>query len=135
MNTPRSKHTLYRLYNDICRKKLKWLKTRLSWKRKEMDLKTEVQKNSHSLFWVWEFSKKAVLVCFIFYIVTQAYSMAVMVIYCDFTHLGELIDTAGELVRDCVFGYLMKSCFEHVSQNIWPERNDETDDDSDGIVG
>ena len=69
MDTPKKKYTIRNLYNRIQANRLKNLKLRLNWKKKIIDLKTELQKDSHSLFWVWEFSKKAVLICFIFYVI------------------------------------------------------------------
>lgn len=100
-----------------------------------------VQKNSHSLLWVWEFSKKAVMICFFFYMVVQIYSMTVMVIFQDFTYLGELITTTGNLVENCVFMYLVKAGIEN-GVKIWQqhkfeaeEANTEEDTEPDGPVG
>ena len=132
MDTPKRKYTIRNLYNRIQTKRLKNLKLRLKWKKKIIDLKTELQKNSHSLFWVWEFSKKAVLICFIFYVIIQVYSMVVMVKYCDFTHLGELIDKTGEIVQNCVFGYLVKAGVENVGKIFTSRTSNETYDEASG---
>ena len=70
------------------------------------------------LSWIWEFSKKAVLICLTFYVIVQIYSMAVMVIFCDFSNLGILIEKTGDLVETCVFGYLIKAGFENFGK-IW----------------
>lgn len=93
-----------------------------------------------SLLWVHEFSKKAILICFLFYIVVQVYSMAVMVIFYDFTHLGDLINKTGEIVENCVFAYLIKSGVENVPKIICSMKkkeseNDSFTDDSDEAVG
>lgn len=132
MDTPKRKYTIRNLYNRIQTKRLKNLKLRLNWKKKIIDLKTELQKDSHSLFWVWEFSKKAVLICFIFYVIIQVYSMVVMVKYCDFTHLGELIDKTGEIVQNCVFGYLVKAGVENVGKIFTSRTSNETYDEASG---
>ena len=132
MDTPKKKYTIRNLYNRIQTKRLKNLKLRLNWKKKIIDLKTELQKDSHSLFWVWEFSKKAVLICFIFYVIVQVYSMVVMVKYCDFTHLGELIDKTGEIVQNCVFGYLVKAGVENVGKIFTSRNPNETYDEASG---
>ena len=100
------------------KKRLSNLRKRLKWKKKEMDLRSEMHKNSHSLFWVWEFSKKAVLICFIFYVIVQLYSMVVMVKYYDFTNLGILIEQTGQIVQNCVFGYLIKAGIENVGKIV-----------------
>ena len=83
-----------------------------------MEWLAEIQKSSHSLLWVWEFSKKAVLICFIFYVIVQVYSMYVMLAYMDFSHLGELITETGEIVQNCVFAYLIKAGLENAGK-IW----------------
>lgn len=122
MNTPN-------LYDIFRKKRLSNLRKRLKWKKKEMDLRADMQKNSHSLFWVWEFSKKAVLICFVFYIIVQVYSMVVMVKYYDFTNLGILIEQTGQIVQNCVFGYLIKSGIENIGKIV------KTNPDDDEPVG
>jgi len=115
------------LFRAIQRERLASLKRRLARKKQINELKAEVQLSSHSLLWVWEFSKKAVLICFIFYIIVQFYAMTVMIVYCDFTYLGELLIQAGQIVRDCVFGYLIKSGLENLAK-IWFQ-NKQTNED------
>lgn len=132
MDTHEKKFSLHYFLNTLRRKRLKHLKSRLGWKKKEFELKSELQTSSHSLFWVWEFSKKAVLICFSFYILVQVYAMVVMVKYYDFTHLGELINQTGEIVQNCVFGYLIKAGFENVGKIFC---SNDSDDDSDEAVG
>lgn len=107
-------------YNKLYEKRLKRLNIKLYWKQEEQRLRSEVQKNSHSLLWIWEFSKKAVMICFFFYMIVQIYSMSVMVIYQDFTYLGELITKTGNLVENCVFMYLIKAGFEN-GVKIWQQ--------------
>lgn len=128
-------------YNKLYEKRLKRLNVKLYWKQEEQRLRSEVQKNSHSLLWVWEFSKKAVMICFFFYMIVQLYSMSVMVIYQDFTYLSELITTTGNLVENCVFMYLVKAGLEN-GVKIWQQHkanksDAETTDDTepDGPVG
>lgn len=132
---------LTELYNKLYEKRLKRLNVKLYWKQEEQRLRSEVQKNSHSLLWIWEFSKKAVMICFFFYMIVQIYSMSVMVIYQDFTYLGELIVTTGNLVENCVFMYLIKAGLEN-GVKIWQqhkanksEAETTEDTESDGPVG
>lgn len=107
------------------------LERRLLLKKKTMELKSQLHANSHSLLWVWEFSKKAVLICFIFYVIVQVYAMSVMVIFSDFSYLGDLINKTGEIVENCVFAYLVKAGLENIPK-IWlgskvkQEEEDET---------
>lgn len=112
MNTPEG------FFARLRQKRLDNLTARLQFKKQENDIRNELQRNSHSLLWVWEFSKKAVLICFLFYVIVQIYSMAVMFYYCDFTSLGELINQTGEIVRDCVFAYLIKAGIENTGKII-----------------
>lgn len=121
---------LSKFIDKIRRKKLSHLKKTMNWKKKEM----EIKKNSTSLLWVWEFSKKAVLICFSFYVVVQVYSMVVMVKYYDFTHLGELIDQTGQIVQNCVFAYLAKSGIENFGKIFYSHKQESTNE-SDETVG
>lgn len=132
---------LTELYNKFYEKRLKRLNVKLYWKQEEQRLLSEVQKNSHSLLWIWEFSKKAVMICFFFYMIVQIYSMSIMVIHQDFTYLGELITTTGNLVENCVFMYLIKAGLEN-GVKIWQQHKAnkseaETTEDTeyDGPVG
>lgn len=100
--------------DKIRKKRLSRLESKLFWEEKKAKLKEKMHKASHSLLWVWEFSKKAVMVCFGLCIITWIFAIGVMVIYQDFTYLGELIISAKEILRDCVFAYFIKSGVENV---------------------
>lgn len=115
MNTPKG-NILTQLADKISARRLERLASRMQYKNKEMELKAAFQKNSHSLLWVWEFSKKAVLICFVFYMIVQVYAMVVMVKYCDFTYLSDLINQAGEILKECVFAYLIKAGVENIGK-------------------
>lgn len=129
--------SIYRDFlNRFYKKRLSRLRLRLYWKRREMDLKTTIQKNSHSLIWVWEFSKKAVLICFIFYVIVQIYAMVVMVIFHDFTYLGELINQTGQIVQNCVFAYLVKAGVENLGKIFFSrekKESEEMEDDNEPV--
>lgn len=114
-----------KLYNKLQKNRLDHLKVRLEWKKKAFEAKANMHNNSHSLLWVWEFSKKAVLICFAFYMIVQVYSMIVMIVTQDFTHLGELINQTGQIVQNCVFGYLIKAGLENVGKIFRSESNDD----------
>lgn len=119
------------LFRAIQKERLASLKQRLKRKKEINELKFEAQKNSHSFLWVWEFSKKAVLICFLFYIITQFYAMFVMIKFCDFSCLGEFLIQNGLIVRDCIFGYLIKSGVENVVK-LWPRRENSNEEDTVG---
>ena len=132
MSTPNKKN-LTDFMDRLRQKRITWLKSRIAMKAEEMKLKAEYQKNSHSLLWVWEFSKKAVLICFIFYVIVQIYAMTVMVKYCEFTYLGDLITKTGEIVENCVFAYLIKSGIENLPKIIFGHKDDDTNDPGDAV--
>lgn len=129
MASSRKRNTLRNIYDGFKARRLSHIKNKFKWKMREIEIKNEAHEKSHSLIWVWEFSKKAVLVCFIFYILVQIYSMTVMVVYYDFSHLGELIYQTGEIVRNCVFGYLVKAGIENVGKIFWSNKKQCPDDD------
>lgn len=114
--------------NILRMKRLDFLKCRLLYKKEVMNLKADIHQNSHSLLWVWEFSKKAVLICFVFYVIVQIYAMVVMLRFSDFSYLGELINQTGEIVQNCVFAYLIKAGLENVGK-IWFQQHTESDDE------
>lgn len=134
--TPNLRKTIRKIVNKIRSNRLERLEDRLKWKRKEMDLKSDVQVNSHSLLWIWEFSKKAVLICLVFYVIVQIYAMVVMIRSGDFSYLGDLITKTGEILENCVFAYFVKSGIENFGKIVFTGPNsDQKDDDFDEPVG
>lgn len=100
-------------------------------KKRTKKNRQEMYRNTHSLLWVWEFSKKAVLICFFFYVAVQIYAMAVMIVYTDFTYLGALIEQTGNIVCECVFAYLIKAGLENIGK-IWFPNIKNNDDGAEG---
>lgn len=117
--------------NDLNKRRLANLKSRLKRKQEVLSLKAKAHKTSNSLLWVWEFSKKAVLICFIFYVIVQIYTMFVMIQYQDFSYLGELVNKTGEILQNCVFAYLIKAGLENVGK-IWFQKTKPDDDEPAG---
>ena len=124
----KKKHNPSTFIDKLREKRLNYLKNYLQWKKEETELKSSFQINSHSLLWVWEFSKKAVLICFAFYVVVQVYAMVVMVVQRDFTYLGDLINKAGDILERCVFMYLIKAAFESVGKIFCSRQTDDFDE-------
>lgn len=120
------------IFTAFNKKRLQRLKDRFARRAELNAIKTEAYKNSHSLLWVWEFSKKAVLICFIFYVLVQIYAMVVMIYFCDFSYLGELINQTGQILQNCVFAYLIKAGFENVGK-IWSQRDTDSDSDDEAV--
>lgn len=104
-------------------------------KKRTKKKRQEMYADTHSLLWVWEFSKKAVLICFFFYVAVQIYAMTVMAVYTDFTYLGALIEQTGNIVRDCVFAYLIKAGVENIGKIWFTDKTSGAEDNSDEAVG
>lgn len=64
--------------------------------------------------WLWEFSKRVVIICFILYVIGFFYSGAVMVISGDYSNLGVFIEQLTNVLITCVFGYFVKAGMENI---------------------
>ena len=77
----------------------------------------------YSLLWVWEFSKRVVLLCVAIYATENAYAMAAMWHFADFTYLGTLIEQTSDILRTCVFGYFIKAGLENAIKIYFTARS------------
>lgn len=68
--------------------------------------------------WLWEFSKRVVIACAIFWALAQIYAMAAMAAAGDFSALPTLIDAAERVMETCVFGYMIKAGVENVGKIV-----------------
>lgn len=64
--------------------------------------------------WLWEFSKRLVVMCVVLYAIVQLYSMVVMVVSGDFSALTILVEQITDVLKTCVFGYFVKAGAENV---------------------
>lgn len=64
--------------------------------------------------WLWEFSKRLVVMCVVLYAIVQIYSMVVMVVSRDFSALTILVEQITDVLKTCVFGYFVKAGAENV---------------------
>lgn len=99
-------------------------------KLRKLELKAKRKKNSDSLVWVWEFSKKLVLICSVLYVFSFFYSCVVMWKFFDFTYLGTFIEQSSDILRTCVFGYFIKAGIE----NVIKIRSNQRDDDAGALI-
>lgn len=81
---------------------------------RELELKAKKKETQNSLMWVWEFSKKLVLICSALYVVMFGYACIAMWRFFDFTYLGTFIEQSSDILRTCVFGYFIKAGIENV---------------------
>ena len=103
-------------------------------KMRKIELKAQKKKNSNSMVWVWEFSKKLVLICSALYIFSFFYSCVVMWKFFDFTYLGTFIEQASDILKTCVFGYFVKAGVENVFKITGSKLNKEAEQDDAGAL-
>ncbi len=85
-------------------------------------------KKTNKRKWLWEFSKKLVVMCVVFYAVIQVYSMVIMVVSKDFSALSILNEQVTDVLKTCVFGYFVKAGAENVIK-IYEKKKEETHND------
>lgn len=78
--------------------------------------------------WLWEFSKRLVVMCVVLYAIVQLYSMVVMVVSSDFSALTILVEQITDVLKTCVFGYFVKAGAENVIRE-YRRKRDETHND------
>lgn len=74
--------------------------------------------------WLWEFSKRLVVMCVVLYAIVQFYSMAVMVVSRDFSALSILVEQITDVLKTCVFGYFVKAGAENVIREYQRKKED-----------
>lgn len=84
--------------------------------------------------WLWEFSKKLVLICSVLYVFGFFYSCVVMWLFFDFTYLGTFIEQSSDILRTCVFGYFVKAGIENVFKIRNTVQNNTEVQDADELV-
>lgn len=65
------------------------------------------------LSWIMEFSKKLVLLCVVLHAGTFLYAAAVMWHFADIATLQTMISESSDILRTCVFGYMVKAGVEN----------------------
>ena len=103
------------------RAQLQAAKTRIRQKAKAEQKKAKEQ-NGTPLYWIWEFSKKVVLITAALYFVSFVYAMLMcykaMAVVMDTTALSTLVTEANETFRVVVGGYMVKAGVENAAKII-----------------
>ena len=73
-----------------------------------------MEKKLNKKRWLWEFSKRVVLICTALFVIGDIFSMVVMVRYYNFESLPTFIQCNTEILKDCVFAYMVKSGLETI---------------------
>lgn len=63
--------------------------------------------------WVMEFSKKVVVLCVLLHVAAFLYSAVAMWYFADTSTLPTIISESSEVLRSCVFGYMVKAGIEN----------------------
>lgn len=63
--------------------------------------------------WLWEFSKRLVVACSIFYFVGVAFICVAMCVSGEFECLSVLTENLHDMLKVCVFGYFVKAGIEN----------------------
>ena len=79
--------------------------------------------------WLWEFSKRLVVMCVVLYAIVQLYSMVVMVVSSDFSALTILVEQITDVLKTCVFGYFVKAGAENVIREYRRKKEENTNDE------
>lgn len=69
--------------------------------------------NKSRTAWVWEFSKRLVLLLALAYFIVVFYAAAIMAKTGNLDALGELIQDNADVLKVCVFGYFIKAGVEN----------------------
>ncbi len=64
--------------------------------------------------WLWEFSKKIMVICFIVYLVTMLFVLVAMWHLKDISAISNLLDDVTNMLEFAVIGYFGKSGMENV---------------------
>lgn len=105
-----------RISRRVRKRKRKERLKHIRYKRKLQKLEESKKKKEQqsSLVWVWEFSKKVVYICVLFWMGVYVYAGVAMWKFFDFTYLGTMIEQVSMILSSCVFGYFIKSGAENV---------------------
>ena len=63
--------------------------------------------------WEMEFSKKVVVLCVLLHVAAFLYSAVAMWYFADTSTLPTIISESSEVLRSCVFGYMVKAGIEN----------------------
>jgi hypothetical protein len=79
----------------------------------------------NKLKWLWEFSKRLVVMCVVLYAIVQLYTMVVMAVSGDYSALPILNEQITDVLKTCVFGYFVKAGAENVVKIYQRKKNKE----------
>ena len=97
--------------------------------------KIQNEKEDNAIGWIWEFSKKLVVICSLLYIFGFFYACIVMWKFFDFTYLGTFIEQSSDMLRTCVFSYFVKAGVENIIKiKCSADANEQTEQEKNNAV-
>lgn len=90
---------------------------------------TSEQKRSARTDWIWEFSKRVVVMLTAAYFIVVLYAAYIMAATGNLDSLTQLISDNADVLKVCVFGYFVKAGVEN-SFKIRLNRNDSEQNDT-----
>ena len=81
--------------------------------KRRMERKAMKAQKKQLTSWILEFSKKVVVMCVLLHLATFIYAAVVMWRCYDTTALPTIISESSEVLRTCVFGYMVKAGIEN----------------------
>ena len=63
--------------------------------------------------WLWEFSKRLVVACSIFYFLGIIFVCVAMCVSDDFSSMSTLVENLHDMLKVCIFGYFAKAGVEN----------------------
>ena len=78
--------------------------------------------------WLWEFSKRVVVITAVLYFISCAYALIICAIWQDTATIGTLISEANETFRVVVGGYMIKAGVENATKILRNSREDGYDE-------
>lgn len=81
--------------------------------KRRMERKAVKAQKKQLTSWILEFSKKVVVMCVLLHLATFIYAAVVMWRCYDTTALPTIISESSEVLRTCVFGYMVKAGIEN----------------------
>lgn len=82
--------------------------------------------------WLWEFSKRVVVICTAAYFIVLVYTMIAMVVTKEMNALITLLSESADILRTCVFGYFIKAGMENALKIRKPKQKQKKEECGNG---
>lgn len=97
-------------------------------KKKESEIKKQ-----KPFDWIWEFSKRVVVLLTAAYFIVLFYAIVIMAITGKLSSLGILLSEVSDVLKTCVFGYFAKAGLENMLKIRHQKRKKEREGEGNDI--